>query len=431
MLGKATSTCPPRRVASAANSSWKTASMSWLVGQDLGHQVADPLPLGLMGNLPEQLGGQPDAAVSLVDLDGDLAPQPVQARTGGMRDDPAFAVDRDKPDSIGAVGAGRPRGCSLEVASDREEAERARLGRERPQEGQQGLGILSGGWADEDGAPVAKVNRLDGSFHVGDARGGRMRVHPSKPPRLLPPSRSRNCGETSIPARRRRCTLPIMSEAPTADEQSVRIVLADDHAVMRSGLRMLLDAEPGFEVVAEAGDAETALRYVRGHKPDVLILDLNMPGGSGLDIIPQLAEEQPATRIVVLTMQRDPAFARQALSSGAIGYVLKSAADAELVLAVRLAAEGETYLNPQLGGKLASLPQDARPGDLTERELEVLRLVALGHTNPEIAGKLYVSVRTVEAHRSHIHQKLRLATRADLVAFALEHRLIEPPSTEL
>lgn len=222
-----------------------------------------------------------------------------------------------------------------------------------------------------------------------------------------------------------------MSEASTPVSGPVRIVLADDHAVMRSGLRMLLEAEPGYEVVAEAGDAESAVRYVRGHKPDVLILDLNMPGGSGLDIIPRLTEEVPDTRIVVLTMQRDPAFARQALSSGAIGYVLKSAADAELVLAVRLAADGETYLNPQLGAKLAAQPHDARPGDLTERELEVLRLVALGHTNPEIAGKLYVSVRTVEAHRSHIHQKLRLATRAELVAFALEHRLIEPPSTEL
>lgn len=222
-----------------------------------------------------------------------------------------------------------------------------------------------------------------------------------------------------------------MSEAPTPDTRPVRIVLADDHAVMRSGLRMLLEAEPGFEVVAEAGDAQSAVRYVRGHKPDVLILDLNMPGGSGLDVIPELTTEFPNTRIVVLTMQRDPAFARQALSSGATGYVLKSAADSELVLAVRLAADGDTYLNPQLGAKLAAQPVEARPGDLTERELDVLRLVALGHTNPEIASKLYVSVRTVEAHRSHIHQKLRLSTRADLVRFALEQRLIEPPDTEI
>ena len=212
--------------------------------------------------------------------------------------------------------------------------------------------------------------------------------------------------------------------------RKVRIVLADDHAVMRSGLRMLLETEPGFEVVAEAGDAETARRYVNGHRPDVLILDLNMPGGSGLEAIPRLRAESPGTSIVVLTMQRDPAFARQALAAGALGYVLKSAADAELVLAVRLAADGEPYLNPQLGARLAALPADQRPGGLSERELEILRLIALGHTNPEIAERLYVSVRTVEAHRSHIHQKLRLDSRADLVRFALENRLIQGPAAD-
>lgn len=222
-----------------------------------------------------------------------------------------------------------------------------------------------------------------------------------------------------------------MSEGNSSVVQPIRIVLADDHAVMRSGLRMLLEAEPDLEVVAEAGDAKTAARYVRGHKPDVLILDLNMPGGSGLDVIPQLSSDMPGTKIVVLTMQRDHAFARQALVAGATGYVLKSAADAELVLAVRLAAEGQTYLNPQLGAKLAAEPADARPGNLSQRELEVLRLIALGHTNPEIASQLYVSVRTVEAHRAHIHDKLRLTRRADLVRFALEHRLIETPPVDV
>jgi two-component system response regulator NreC len=221
-----------------------------------------------------------------------------------------------------------------------------------------------------------------------------------------------------------------MSEEASIRSQPVRIVLADDHAVMRSGLRMLLDAEADFEVVAEAGDAQSAERYVRGHKPDVLILDLNMPGGSGLDAIGRIRSDAPGTKIVVLTMQREPAFARQAFAEGAAGYVLKNAADAELVLAVRLAAAGETYLNPQLGAKVAAQRVDARPGDLSERELEVLRLIALGHTNPEIAARLYVSVRTVEAHRSHIHQKLLLTTRADLVGFALEHHLIQAPSTE-
>jgi two-component system response regulator NreC len=156
-----------------------------------------------------------------------------------------------------------------------------------------------------------------------------------------------------------------------------------------------------------------------------------MPGESGLDLIPRLVAEMPATRIVVLTMQRDPAFARRALGSGAHGYVIKDAADEELVQAVRLAAAGQRYINPQLGARLAATPADARPGDLTEREIEILRLIALGHTNPEIAGQLYLSIRTIETHRAHIHQKLSLATRADLVRFALEHRLIDVPGDEL
>jgi two-component system response regulator NreC len=222
-----------------------------------------------------------------------------------------------------------------------------------------------------------------------------------------------------------------MDEEGVDREAPVRIVLADDHSVMRSGLRMLLEAEPDFEVVAEADDAQSAERYVRGHKPDVLILDLNMPGGSGLEAIPRLSVEAPRTKIVVLTMQRDPAFARQALSAGALGYVLKDAADGELSHAVRLAADGQSYLNPQLGARLAAEPPDGRPGDLSEREVGVLQLIALGHTNPEIAAELFVSVRTVEAHRSHIHQKLRLTTRAELVRFALEHRLIEPPASDI
>ncbi len=220
-----------------------------------------------------------------------------------------------------------------------------------------------------------------------------------------------------------------MTDAATPG-RLVRIVLADDHSVVRAGLRLLLDAEPGFEVVAEAGNAQDAIRYVFGHHPDVLILDLNMPGGSGLELIPRMREEAPETRIVVLTMQRDPVFARYALSAGAVGYVLKDAADGELVLAVRLASNGTTYLNPQLGARLAAQPLHARPGDLSKRELEILRLIALGHTNAEIADMVHISVRTVEAHRAHIHQKLSLSSRAELVAFALEHRLIELPDSD-
>lgn len=217
---------------------------------------------------------------------------------------------------------------------------------------------------------------------------------------------------------------------PEQSANKIRIILADDHAVVRAGLRMLLDSEPDLEVLGEAGNTDDAARYVRGHRPDVLVLDLNMPGESGLDLIPRVRAEMPETQIVVLTMQRDPAFARQALSAGAMGYVLKDAADEELVHAVRLAAKGQLYLNPQLGARLAASADNGRPGDLSEREVEILKLIALGHTNPEIAGQLYLSVRTIEAHRAHIHQKLNLGTRAELVRFALDHRLIEVPSAE-
>jgi two-component system response regulator NreC len=181
-------------------------------------------------------------------------------------------------------------------------------------------------------------------------------------------------------------------------------------------------------VVAEAGDIPSALRYVRAHRPRVLILDLNMPGEPSLPAIAHLLEASPDTRIVVLTMQNDPAFAREALRAGALGYVLKEAADAELIEAVRLAAQDRTYLHPELGAKLATAPPEPQgpPDDLTEREVEVLRLIALGHTNSEIAGLLFLSVRTVESHRAHIQQKLRLSTRAELVRYALDKGLVEP-----
>ena len=208
----------------------------------------------------------------------------------------------------------------------------------------------------------------------------------------------------------------------------VTVVLADDHAVVRKGLRLLIDAEAGLRVVAEAGTVPDAERLARAHRPTVLVLDLNMPGGSSLDAIPTLRAEAPMTAIVVLTMQNDPAFARQALQAGALGFVLKEAADEELLEAIRLAAEGETYLNPRLGARLAAAARPSRPGppdDLSERELEVLRLIALGHTNAEIAAQLYLIVRTVESHRAHIQQKTRRTSRAELVRYALEHRLVD------
>jgi two-component system response regulator NreC len=205
------------------------------------------------------------------------------------------------------------------------------------------------------------------------------------------------------------------------------VVIADDHAVVRSGLKALLDAEPGLEVTGEARDVRTALTFVRAQRPDVLVLDLNMPGGASLPAIPDLLEASPGTAIVVLTMQNDPAFAREALRAGALGYVLKESANAELVEAVRSATEGRTYLQPQLGARLAAEPPAAAAGrdDLSERETEVLKLIALGHTNTEIADQLYLSVRTVESHRAHIQQKLRLSTRSELVRHALEQGLVD------
>jgi two-component system, NarL family, response regulator NreC len=205
---------------------------------------------------------------------------------------------------------------------------------------------------------------------------------------------------------------------------AISIVLADDHQVVRAGLRLLLDGERDFKVVAEASDIESARRYLRGHRPRVLVLDLNMPGGSSLQAIPAIREESPHTQIVVLTMQNEPAFAREALSAGALSYVLKEAAHDELVEAVRRAAAGERYLNPRLGARLAAEQPFGHPDDLSAREVDVLRLIALGHTNAEIAERLYLSVRTVETHRSHIQHKLALSSRAELVAYAIDHRLI-------
>lgn len=205
----------------------------------------------------------------------------------------------------------------------------------------------------------------------------------------------------------------------------IRIVLADDHQVVRRGLQMLLDGEQDFEVVAEAGDVDSARRYVRGHHPTVLVADLNMPGGPILNAIPDLRRESPDTRIVVLTMQEDPGFAREALQAGALAYVLKEAAEGELVEAVRRAAAGEIYLNPQLGARIASEPPPGPPDDLTEREVDVLRRIALGLTNREIADELYLSVRTIETHRQHIQQKLRMSSRAELVRYALRQGLFD------
>ena len=206
-----------------------------------------------------------------------------------------------------------------------------------------------------------------------------------------------------------------------------RIVLADDHTIVRSALRALLEADGEFEIVAEAGDVDEAVRKVLAYKPSVIVLDLSMPGGSSLTAIPRMLEASPGTAIVVLTMENEPRFAREAFRAGALGFVLKEAADTELIAAVRAAVGGLRYLNPQLGGLLAMAPDaPAGPPDgLSKREVDVLRLVALGHTNAEVSEQLYLSVRTVESHRAHIQQKIGRTTRAELVAYAREQGLLD------
>jgi two-component system response regulator NreC len=204
----------------------------------------------------------------------------------------------------------------------------------------------------------------------------------------------------------------------------IRIVIADDHAIVRRGLRQLLDSEEGFEVVAEAQDVDSTRRYLRGHHPEVLVLDLNMPGESSLEAVPKLRAEFPETQIVVLTMNNEPAYARTALRSGVLGYVLKESADAELIEAVRAAVAGERYLNPRLGAKVAAEPPPGPPDGLSQRELEILRMIALGHTNVQVAEELFLSVRTVETHRAHIQQKLGLTDRSELVRYALDRGLV-------
>jgi two-component system response regulator NreC len=208
----------------------------------------------------------------------------------------------------------------------------------------------------------------------------------------------------------------------------ISVVLVDDHAVVRSGIRLLLDRQDDIEVVGEAGNAKDALFRARALKPDVILLDVVMPGESGIDVLPRLLDESPETKVLVLSMQDDPSYVREAFAAGAQGYVLKEAADEEVVSAVREIAKGGRYVHPTLGARMVAAEAEERAAadadPLSERERDVLRLLALGHTNQEIAEKLYISVRTAESHRAHIMQKLRLATRAELVRYALSHGLL-------
>ncbi len=214
----------------------------------------------------------------------------------------------------------------------------------------------------------------------------------------------------------------------------IRLLIVDDHQLVRSGLRRLLEGEEDMTVEDEAGTADDGVRLARLHKPDVILLDVVMPGGSGLDAIPEIREAAPEARILTVSMQDDPSYVRQAFASGASGYVLKEAADDELLAAVREVAAGGSYVDPQLGARLAAADaaafSEAAADPLTDREHEVLRLLALGHTNQEIAEMLYLSVRTAETHRARIMQKLRLSTRAELVRYAIDHGVLAEDGAE-
>ena len=209
----------------------------------------------------------------------------------------------------------------------------------------------------------------------------------------------------------------------------VRVLIVDDHAVVRTGIRLLLVREPDIEPVGEAGSGREAIFESRSLKPDVILMDVVMPDGNGLEIIPTLLRERPETKVLVLSMQDDPRYVREAFDAGATGYVLKEAADVEVVAAVREVARGGRYVNPELGARLiaadVAAARKAEEDPLSDREREVLRLLALGHTNQEIATQLFLSVRTAETHRAHIMQKLRLTSRAELVRYAIAQGLLE------
>lgn len=215
-----------------------------------------------------------------------------------------------------------------------------------------------------------------------------------------------------------------MSDSGRESAERTSIVLADDHAVVRGALKALLEGQPDFAVVGEAADIASARAAVLEHRPRVLVLDVNMPDGLGVDAVAGLREEAPGTEIVLLTMERDMTLARSAIDSGARGYLFKDAAHLELIEAVRHAAGGREYLPAAIASGLRNEGK-ADQGVLTPRETEVLGLMALGHTNREIAEQLSLSVRTVETHRSHIQQKLGLSSRPDLTRYALENGLID------
>lgn len=210
------------------------------------------------------------------------------------------------------------------------------------------------------------------------------------------------------------------------DGDRIGVVLADDHVVVRRGLAMLLNRFEDIAMLAEAGSGDEALAAVEREAPDVLVLDLNMPGRPAFEVLEELVERRPEVAVVVLTMEQDPGLASRAIELGARGYLVKRTAEEELMAAIRAVAAGEEYVGGDVRAAIGRRRrEESRPGRLTAREQEVLRMIALGHTHPEIAEQLEISVRTVESHRMHIMQKANLDSRPQLVRYALEHGLLE------
>ncbi len=210
------------------------------------------------------------------------------------------------------------------------------------------------------------------------------------------------------------------ASAAAGVNRPVEVIIADDHTVVRDGIRAVLQREEGeFEVVAEAADVPSMIRAVREHKPDLLTLDLTMPGGSSLAALPQCFIAHPTLAVAILTMREDPEYARQALRAGARSYVLKEAEPAELLQAFRLAVAGGNYLHPRLGALMATGDESAQQDGvaLSDREQEVVRLIANGYTNPEIADKLNVAERTVKTYRARAIEKLGVSSRAEITAY--------------
>ena len=206
----------------------------------------------------------------------------------------------------------------------------------------------------------------------------------------------------------------------------ISVLIVDDHALFRSGIRSRLEREHDIATVGEAGTAEQAVVQARSLQPDLVVLDLLLPRKSGTEAIPELAKVSPRSKVIIVSSQTSPSSVRAALTAGAAGYVPKRAADGELVSAIRRIASGERYVDPDLGAKLVVPDSPVALEPLSERERDVLHLIALGYTNQEIGKTLFISVRTVDTHRAHIMRKLRLETRAELVSFALANGLIGP-----